>query len=212
VKVEHWLQKIGTSSIEWMLTILNKPIIKRAESGRILVSVLESSYTELKFGVPLPVCICMQDKGLQLECAQWTARQSSGGFSVTFFWPAPNQEIKPTAKSSAKKKRRKRRSRPARPKGLCADLGNEHASSSTSGKHDSAAVRTPIDAHHRTNSEKVAYSHAPECPDSNADDSQLEDSSLAPSVRLILWNMLKTFNVISTVSPVSKSVQIVTLI
>jgi len=103
-----------------------------AESGRILVSVLESSYTELKkFGVPLPVCICMQDKGLQLECAQWTARQSSGGFSVTFFWPAPNQEIKPTAKPSAKKKRRKRRSRPARPKGLCAYLGNEHASSST---------------------------------------------------------------------------------
>jgi len=35
---------------------------------------------------------------------------------------------------------------------------------------------------------------------------------LQPSVRLILWNMLKTFNVISTVSPVSKSVQIVTLI
>ena len=112
---------------------------------------------------------------------EWTARQSSGGFSVTFFWPAPNQEIKPTAKPSAKKKRRKRRSRSARPKGLCADLGNEHASSSTSGKHDSAAVRTPIDAHHRTNSEKVAYSHAPECPDSNADDSQLEDSSLAPT-------------------------------
>ena len=35
---------------------------------------------------------------------------------------------------------------------------------------------------------------------------------LQPSVRLLLWNMLKTFNVISTVSPVSKSVQIVTLI
>ena len=143
------------------------------------MSVLESSYTELKkFGVPLPVCICMQDKGLQLECAQWTARQSSGGFSVTFFWPAPNQEIKPTAKPSAKKKRRKRRSRPARPKGLCADLGNEHASSSTSGKQDSAAVCTPIDAHHRTNSEKVDDSHA---PNSNADDSQPEDSSLAPT-------------------------------
>jgi len=87
-----------------------------AESERILVSALESSYTELKkFGVPLPVCICMQDKGLQLECAQWTARQSSGGFSVTFFRPSPNHEIKPTAKPSAKKKRQKRRSRSARP-------------------------------------------------------------------------------------------------
>ena len=133
---------------------------------------------------------------------------ASCGFSVTFFWPAPNQEIKPTAKPSAKKKRRKRRSRSARPKGLCADLGNEHASSSTSGKQDLAAVHTPIDAHHHTNSEKVDHSHA---PDSNADDNP-EDSSLAPTnCETDPLECVETFNVISTVSPVSKS-SIVTLI
>ena len=49
-----------------------------------------SPYTVLqKSGIPLPVCLYMQGKGLQLEDAQWTAlRQSNGGFSVTFFWPA----------------------------------------------------------------------------------------------------------------------------
>ena len=52
-------------------------------------------------------------------------------------------------------RRQKRRSRSARPKGLCADLGNEHASSSTSGKQDLAAVCTPIDALHCTNSERL---------------------------------------------------------
>ena len=45
-----------------------------AESESILVSVVESAYIKLRnFGVPLPVCSCMQDKGLQLESAQWTA-------------------------------------------------------------------------------------------------------------------------------------------
>ena len=59
--------------------------------AEIVVSVLESPYTMLqKSGVPLPVCMCMQGKGLQLGNAQWTARQSNGGFSVTFFWPALN--------------------------------------------------------------------------------------------------------------------------
>ena len=52
-------------------------------------------------------------------------------------------------------RRQKRRSRSARPKGLGADLGNEHASSSTSGKQDLAAVCTSIDALHCTNSERL---------------------------------------------------------
>ena len=61
---------------------------KKAESTRILVSVVEYPYTLLqKFGVPLPVCICMQSKSLQLEDAQWTAKLSSGGFSVSFGQP-----------------------------------------------------------------------------------------------------------------------------
>ena len=35
--------------------------------AEVVVSILESPYTLLqKSGVPLPVCICMQGKGLQL--------------------------------------------------------------------------------------------------------------------------------------------------
>ena len=55
-------------------------------AARIRVSVLEGPFTVLsEVGVPLPVCISMQSKGLQLDKALWTARQSNGGFSVTFF-------------------------------------------------------------------------------------------------------------------------------
>ena len=149
-----------------------------AESGSILVSVLESTYTKLrKFGVPLPVCICMQDKGLQLESAQWTARQSCGGFSVTFFWPAPNQVTKATVKPSAKRKgRKRRRPKPVRPKKLFSDSVNGHASSSISGKQ---SVRTPFIAHHLSaNSQKSAH---PPAPDSNVDINQREDRSLDPT-------------------------------
>ena len=55
----------------------------------IRVSVLEGPYTHLQaVGVPLPLCMHMQELKLMLNEAQWTAKQSSGGFSVGFFWPA----------------------------------------------------------------------------------------------------------------------------
>ena len=170
------------------------------------MSVLESTYTKLrKFGVPLPVCICMQDKGLQLESAQWTARQSCGGFSVTFFWPAPNQETKATVKPSAKRKRRKRRiPKPVGPKKLFTDSVNGHAaSSSISGKQ---SVRTPFIAHHLSaNSQKSAH---PPAPDSNVDINQREDSSLAiqHSVRILLNDMISPLTqVLQSVKPGVKS-------
>ena len=53
----------------------------------------------------------MQGKGLQLGDAQWTARQSTGGFSVTF-WPALNLgevDVKATMAVAKKKKKSKRR-------------------------------------------------------------------------------------------------------
>ena len=56
--------------------------------GRIRVSVLEGSFTDLKgVGIPLPVCIHLQDSGLQFGGAQWTAKQSNTEFSIFFFWP-----------------------------------------------------------------------------------------------------------------------------
>ena len=81
--------------------------------AEVVVSILESPYTLLqKSGVPLPVCICMQGKGLQLGNAQWTARQSNGGFSVTFFWPALNPaEVGVKAMPGVKNKKKLKRKR-----------------------------------------------------------------------------------------------------
>ena len=60
-----------------------------AQTAAIRVSVLEGSYAHLQaVGVPLPLCMHMQELGVWLNEAQWTAKQSIGGFSVSFFWPA----------------------------------------------------------------------------------------------------------------------------
>ena len=54
----------------------------------IRVSVLERPFTSLQdLGIPLPVCLQMQHLGAMLETAQWTAKQTNAGFSVSFFWP-----------------------------------------------------------------------------------------------------------------------------
>ena len=51
----------------------------------------------------------MQGKRLQLGDAQWTARQSTGGFSVIFLWPALNPgeaDVKATMAVAKKRKAR----------------------------------------------------------------------------------------------------------
>ena len=56
----------------------------------ICVVVLESAYARLKAaGLPLPVCMQLQDLGVRLSDARWTARQSDGEFSVSLFRPNP---------------------------------------------------------------------------------------------------------------------------
>ena len=59
-----------------------------ATSNRIRVSVIEGYYVSLQeAGLPLSVCIQLQECKLSLSHAQWTARQTSSGFSVSLFWP-----------------------------------------------------------------------------------------------------------------------------
>ena len=51
---------------------------------RICVCVLEGQLVELADpGVPFLICLQMQQLGLALEHAQWSTRQTSGGFSVS---------------------------------------------------------------------------------------------------------------------------------
>ena len=76
----------------------------------IRVSVLEGPYTHLQaVGVPLPLCMHMQELKLMLNEAQWTTKQSSGGFSVCFFWPASTAGNLPYHSVVLKCKKRSRR-------------------------------------------------------------------------------------------------------
>ena len=62
--------------------------IKKGTSNQIRVSVIEGYYVSLQeAGLPLSVCIQLQECNLSLRHAQWTARQTSSGFSVSLFWP-----------------------------------------------------------------------------------------------------------------------------
>lgn len=62
-----------------------KILLKLTAGGKTRVVVLDGSLTSLcDQGVPLLVCLQMQPIGLKLEGAQWTARQSNAGFSVSF--------------------------------------------------------------------------------------------------------------------------------
>ena len=77
------------------------------ETPRIRVAVLEGQYACLvDQGVPFSVRLRLQQLGLQLNQAQWTARNSLGGFSIAFFWPALEKNPQPTKKLKKMKKKR----------------------------------------------------------------------------------------------------------
>ena len=75
------------------------------ETSRIRVAVLDGQYASLEDqGVPFCLCLHLQQLGLQLNQAQWTARHSLGGFSISF-WPALEKK-QPLKKVKKIKKRR----------------------------------------------------------------------------------------------------------
>ena len=83
---------------------------KKKEAGRaIKVAVLEGGYASLcALGLPLSLSIQLQQSCLKLCEAQWTARSSAGGFSVSLFWPSAPEKVKNVATFKKKKRRRKR--------------------------------------------------------------------------------------------------------
>ena len=76
----------------------------------IRVAVLVGDFASLcALGLPLSLGVQLQQSCLKLSDAQWTARSTSGGFSVSFFWPPP-EKVK-IENQPWKKKKRKRRQR-----------------------------------------------------------------------------------------------------
>ena len=74
----------------------------------IRVSVLEGDLAVLSsVGLPLSLCVQLQVSCLKLNEAQWTARSTPGGFSVSLFWPAPAPEKNGCCQKRKRKKRRR---------------------------------------------------------------------------------------------------------
>ena len=79
-----------------------------ANGPRICVSVVEGYFAGLKdVGMPLALCVQLQEHKLMFSTAQRTMRQSHAGLSISLFWPSSS--VKPVPK----KRRRRRRKQPA---------------------------------------------------------------------------------------------------
>ena len=73
----------------------------------IKVVVLEGNFASLcALGFPRSLSIQLQQSCLKLSEAHWTSRSTDTGFSVSFFWPAPERVNMPVM--DMKRKRRKR--------------------------------------------------------------------------------------------------------
>ena len=58
-------------------------------ADNIKVVVLEADYAALcRLGLPTSLSLQLQQAGLTLANALWTARAPASGFSVSLFWPA----------------------------------------------------------------------------------------------------------------------------
>ena len=85
-----------------------------------LVSGLHAYYSQLgKLGFPLSALVELQGRCVRLDKANWTVRQNSSGFSVSFFWEVSagakceNDGTSPNSPKSKKKKRRKKKAKQA---------------------------------------------------------------------------------------------------
>ena len=90
---------------------------------KVSVVVVEGEFFELyKLGIPLPAAVSLQETGLHLRDASWNLRKSSGGLSLSLFWPSPTPDLQVTDTTvpaitkvvQGEVKRKKKRSRKAR--------------------------------------------------------------------------------------------------
>ena len=74
----------------------------------IKVVVLENDFAALcRLGLPVSLSLQLQQSGLKLADALWTARSSGSGFSVSLFWPSDIRTSKRGRKGKAVKTVRK---------------------------------------------------------------------------------------------------------
>ena len=77
----------------------------------IKVAVLEKDFASLsELGLPVSLCLHLQEKNLVLREALWNAKATRSGFSISLFWPADPPRPQPVF-SKTKKRRPRRRCR-----------------------------------------------------------------------------------------------------
>ena len=58
-----------------------------AEGTKIRVCIADGLHADLaKTEVPLSICLQLQQQGLSMDSAQWSAKHTATGFSVSSFW------------------------------------------------------------------------------------------------------------------------------
>lgn len=156
------------------------------ETTRIRVAVLESQYASLEdHGVPLSVCLQLQQLGLQLHESQWTARHSLGGFSISFFWPALDnqQPVKKKKKSKKSKMNRKNASKPTTnqpPTSYLkpADVGSPAKSANPLDHSPIVAHHLPPESEPNLNDHSLHVSEAEPTPISEAEPTSISEAEL----------------------------------
>ena len=80
-------------------------ILSNVQMADKRICVLEDSYAKLaNAGVPVSICLQLQQHKLSLANAQWTQEKLDTGYSMSFFWPLiPPKHAK---KRSTKRKQR----------------------------------------------------------------------------------------------------------
>ena len=79
-------------------------------ASRSIQVAVEGEYATLHMagrGLPLPLCMQLQTSRLNLCDADWTAKSSADGFSVTLFWPRTSS--KPAIDEKKQKRRKKKK-------------------------------------------------------------------------------------------------------
>ena len=154
------------------------------------MAVLESQYASLgDYGVPLSVCLQLQQLGLQLHEAQWTARHSLGGFSISFFWPALDNQQPAKKKQKSKKSKVNRRNASKSTTNQPATSHLKPGDAGSSAKSANVLDNSPIVAHHPPPEPELNPStsndqplHVPEAESTSPSEAELTSTSTVPNL------------------------------
>ena len=117
-----------------------------AEGTKIRVCVVDGLHVDLaKTGVPLSICLLLQQQGLLMDSTQWSAKQTATGFSVSFFWPRQCAQYGPKSGGHAGRRRKRKRKGLKRESGKTA-LTSDAAAANPFGSAAKRETGSPINA------------------------------------------------------------------